>query len=191
MSRNQTVSFKTDGQVATALSSIAEAEGVSVSEVVRQAVEERLARSTSAERIEEGFNPFATLGPAARGNLPAQREFANECVKAAFQQDKDGKFLSDPVRCLHEGLVFARLAAAHGHVADQGLVISMIALLCEITGEDECGADLAEAIARIEEAANQGGPGAEMADRLLPSLIDGVSADVAAMAKFQREQMKA
>jgi hypothetical protein len=99
----------------------------------------------------------------------------------------------DAEKTLLEGLVFARLAASHGHIEDQGLVISMIALLSEVVGEDAVPSEVAEALARIEWIANQPCDGVEpCADFIAGLSYDPiVSAEVLAEAKDISRRMRA
>ncbi|MXO63422.1 hypothetical protein [Qipengyuania oceanensis] len=191
MARSQFVGFRASAQFSEAVEAAAGADGVSKSEFLRQAVEDRLAKAGASQKVSEDFNPYAALAPAARGSLQAQRDLANAAIDAAFTTN-NGELVNDPLRCLIEGLVFARLAAAHGEVADQGLVISIVSLLLSIAG-DEGGyeADAAEAIARIAKVADMGGEGSDLAAENLPHLVDGFGQGVTAAAQHITKLMQA
>lgn len=185
MAQNGFVGFRASEALSDALAAAAEAEGVSISELVRQSVEDRLARPTPS-KVGETFNIFAALGPAARGSLQAQRDIANAAVAQAFSGAED----VDPARMLLEGLCFARLAAAHGHIEDQGLVISMMALLMQVAGAEACEDEMAEAIARMEVVAAQGGEGADLTADAMAGLVADAPPQVAVSALYYQEQFK-
>ena len=136
--------------VVDALALCADRAGCSVSEYLRTIVEREVARA-EVEKAVERFDPFFKLAAAARGSLQAQRDIAYEAVARAFEPDNG----FDTVRCLEEGLISARLAAAQGGVEDQGLVISIISLLAQVVGEENTPDEMAEALARIGAMADQ------------------------------------
>lgn len=182
------VNFRAAPQLIAAINTSAEQSGVSASEFIRQAVEAQLAAVDAPVPTEAGaIDPFSKLAAAARGSLEAQRAIANEAVRMAFSGEHDAE------KALLEGLIFARLAAAHGHIADQGLVISMIALLGEVVGEDAVPSEVAEALARLEWVANQSSEGVEPCADFIASLSYDpiVSAEVLAEAKDISRRMRA
>src|SRR5690606_1720961 len=187
MQRSTLMNFRASPQLAKALKAVAASDGVSVSEVVRQAVEDRLAKQPSEPSSTSAFDPFDKLSGAARGGLQAQRELARRAVSVAVERDEAGELVNDPERCLIEGLVFARLAAAHGDLADQGLVISMLALLVELVGEENAGEELAEATARAFLAADHGND--DIADAL-PWLSANLQPHVMRLAKEYAGRIK-
>lgn len=165
---NTHVSVRVSEAVAAALAKRAERAGCSVSEIVRQAVDQQMASELVATKPKpnEGFDPFSKLALAARGSLQAQRDLANEAVRLAVDEPDD----FDPSRTLREGLVFARLAAAHGRLEDQGLVIAMLANLAAHEGEHNAPDELAEGMARLGIVADCGGPEGEDAAAMLNRL---------------------
>jgi hypothetical protein len=188
MQHSGIVNFRAEPQLVEAINASARQSGVSASEFIRQAVEARLANVDAPAPTEAGeIDPFSKLAAAARGSLEAQRAVANQAIKLAFQEGRDAE------KTLLEGLVFARLAASHGHIEDQGLVISMIALLSEVVGEDAVPSEVAEALARIEWIANQSCGGVEPCADFIASLSYDpiVSAEVMAEAKDISRRMRA
>ena len=192
MQRTSIVNFRATPQLVRAINAAAAQGGVTVSELVRQAVEDRIARCESNPGAPATFDPFDKLAAAARGGLQAQRDLANEAVRMAFERDETGQFVNNPETCMTEGLILARLAAAHGELADQGLVISMLALLLEVCGEEGFEDQAAECVARISMVADQAGanPGIEMAANLMPQIAEGSSAEAMALAKDYTARIK-
>lgn len=117
-------------------------------------------------------NPYAVLKRAALGDLEAQRHLADAACAVAF----DPGYCPERVLC--EGLVFARMAAAQGDVADEGRLLSMLAVYSEVVGGDDEGD--AEAIARVALLDEAGEPIAEAG---LPAMIAEASPHVIAGAK--------
>lgn len=184
MERDARISFRADSAFQAGLAHSAEKAGCSVSEFIRQTVEDRLAR-------EGGLNPYPMLAKAAKGDLEALRRLANQAVDMAFQLDENGEFFRNPEQCLIEGLVFARLAAAQGNVADQGLVISMLALLSQFGDEEDTKEVVAEAIARAEMVADMDGKESVVADEWLPAIADASAPGTIELAKQMRKAMLA
>lgn len=175
------ISFRASPELVSALNDAAKRNGVSQSELIRQALEMRFQREQLAEQT--AFDPFGRLAAAARGDIDAQRSLANLAVQRIASGDES----VDALRTLAEGLVFARLAAAQGGIADQGLCISMLALMVQIGGEEECADDLAEATARVAMAANEGD---ENAAAMLPGLIDCLSVDAIPAIKDYEKRLQ-
>ncbi|MEZ5688778.1 MAG: ribbon-helix-helix protein, CopG family [Caenibius sp.] len=169
---SEIINFRASPDLAAALSQAAQAEGVTVSELVRRAVQAKVGPSTSDD---PALDPFAALHAAATGSLEAQRAIADRAV-ALVNEDND----RDSTTTLIEGLVFARLAAAHGDVSDQRRVIAMLAALAEHADEDSTAELVGEAVARIELAASAG---ADDADAVFFDLASNVSPDVMICAR--------
>lgn len=187
MQHSGIVNFRAEPQLVEAINASAKQSGVSASEFIRKAVEAQLSNVDAPAPAETGaIDPFSKLVAAARGSLEAQRAVANQALKLAFQEGHDAE------KTLLEGLVFARLAAAHGHIADQGLVISMIALLAEVVGEDAVPSEVAEVLARIEWVANQSCDGVEACADFIAALSYDpiVSAEVLVEAKDISRRMR-
>jgi hypothetical protein len=194
MQLTKVVNFRADSRLVDMLGCIAESEGVSVSDVVRRAVEDRLARGAYPFPRPSEADPFSKLTAAARGSLQAQRDLADEATRLAFQRTETGELANDPETCLIEGLVLARLAAAQGDVGDQGRVIGMIALLAEVVGEESVTEQLGEAMARMALMADlKSGLGAEAADKAADAMVEMAgwsSAEVVAMAGSYATRIK-
>lgn len=130
---------------------------------------------------------FGLLKGAARGDIAAQRALADQSVSLI-----DNRPDLDPVSLLHDGLIFARMAATQGDVHDEGRVISMLALvgdLCDELGDHDTGAVFAaEYIARIALLADQG---VELADVTLGKAADNASPAIMAMAKEYERALRA
>ena len=129
------------------------------------------------------FNAFRAVADAAVGDIEAQRALANEAIRIT-QEEPD----IDPDTALREGLVFARLAATHGHNGDKGRVIAMLALAAELANDEgdfeTANFFGAEAIARIT---LMGEIGVDLADETVDRFAREVSADTMAMAQqFER-----
>lgn len=171
--------FRVSPEMADALARAAEREGVSQSEIIRRALSGRL--GVEDEPASAPFDPFERLAAAARGELQAQRDLANEGIRLALANEGN-----NPERCLCDALMFARLAAAHGELVDQGLVISIIALLVCVSGEGEYEDEIAEALARtaLADAA-----GDEFAADKLREMIAGVPPHIAQLAQEYRARI--
>jgi len=90
-------------------------------------------------------NPYRNLAAAAGGDVGAQRALAQMSVDALCNPDVDRE------ATLREGLVFARMAAAHPTGATDGdaaRVISMLALHARYSPDSEQSIILGEAFAR-------------------------------------------
>ena len=129
------------------------------------------------------FNPFRAVADAAIGDIEAQRALADESVRMA-REDPD----IDPILTLCEGLVVARMAAAHGNSGDRGRVVSMLAVaaeLCERDGDnDSADIFIGEAIARMSLLADEG---VDLAATGLNRAAEHASTDAMEMAKnFER-----
>jgi hypothetical protein len=189
------VAFRADDGVMAALAERAQREGVSVSEVIRDTLCERVAPGAEDAAASDGGrtmiptldNPFVQLKAAAAGDLEAQRLLAMEAVRLVGERND-----LDPVSVLLEGLPFARLASCHGDDGDKGLVLSMLSLAREFSIEagDSGTADefTAEAIARVSLLAEAG---VQIADANLDLLIENASPDVLVMAKDYERRMRA
>jgi hypothetical protein len=169
--------FRATPELADALAKAAEHEGVSQSEIIRRAVAGRVGCEKAPA---QPVDPFELLARASRGELQAQRDLARMAVAAAVERDADGNLANDPLICLSEGLVFARLAATRGDIADNGLVLSILALFIDAGGEP--GSAAAEGIARMELAASSAQSGSEQAAQMLTQLVADASPGVVALA---------
>ena len=170
--QSEIINFRASPDLAAALSQAAQAEGVTVSELVRRAVQARVVPPKSDN---PALDPFSALHAAATGSIEAQRAIADRAITLAME-DND----RDPVTSLTEGLVFARLAASHGDVSDQGRVISMLAVLSEMVDETSAEELVGEAFARVELAADAG---AEGVDAMLPQFAENLTPETIARAR--------
>lgn len=177
MHKTEVMQFRAPPELVEALAKAAEREGVSQSEIIRRAVAGRIGCEPAPEMVD----PFERLTRAARGEVQAQRDLARMAVTAAFERDESGQFANEPLLALSEALVFARMAATTGEAADQGLVLSILALFLD-AGGDHASAT-AEGIARVELAADSGGPGSEQAAEILESMVSGERPEVVALAR--------
>lgn len=137
------------------------------------------------EDIQPPINPYAFLADAASGDLDALRALALR---------GEAKSLSgEGYDAIMEGLVFARLAAAHGSPSDINTLIRMIAVGSRICGDnpafksrlDALHAELIALVAALADA------GVEDADQVLAELVEGFSAQAGALAKNVHRQMMA
>lgn len=177
------IGFRADPQLTSALAALSDKSGVTVSEIVRGAVEDHLSTVDVPDKAPASLNPFAKLAAASRGSLKAQRELAEQALALAMEAETD----EHRSLLIHDALTFARLAAAQGYLQDQGMVISLLAVQAELLGED--GVEMAEAIARVSLLADLGGEGGELAARYLPQIADGVAPGVMQSAQRFRELM--
>lgn len=189
--RSEIVNFRATPTLAKAIRAAAKQSAVKPSEFIRQAVEDRLATFESEPGSSMGADPFDKLAAAARGSLQAQRDLAQHAAQVAFARDPEtGEPLRDPELTLREGLTFARLAAAHGHFGDQGVFVSLVALLGEVVGEENCAEEMAEALARLALVADSATAGADfVADNLL-RLFGDAPPNVVALAKEYSNSIK-
>ncbi|WP_346031866.1 hypothetical protein [Erythrobacter westpacificensis] len=93
---------------------------------------------------------------------------------------------ADPMVCLIEAALFARMAAAHGETQDQGHFISITSMMCMLEGEDSTCAPVAEAIARLAIAADAG---SDYASDMLPGLAEQMTPELMAQAKELQRQI--
>lgn len=184
MHKSEFMQFRAPPELAKALSAAAEREGVSQSELIRQAVAGRVGCST-ASTVDP--DPYERIVAAARGDLQAMRDLANLAMRNALDPTSG----ADACKQLIEGLVFARMAATHGHIADQGLVISMLALLSKTGADDDCAGEHAEAIARLALVGDFGDDfEADLVSQHLPFLADDADPEIMALAKEIRSRLR-
>jgi hypothetical protein len=149
-----------------------------------------------------GGNVFVHLNAAARGDLSAQRALAD----AAVQQIADRE--EPPFPTIDEGLIFARMAASHGELADKGRLLAMLRLAVELCGDTQlcpqCTAEAfcepcrwaflgreeyhAEALAVASMLADEGVTAAE---HELPAIVAEASPLAAFLAKDLEARMRA
>ena len=133
-------------------------------------------------------NPFAYMKAAALGDLSALRALAEHSLAMLAIPT------IDPVRTLHEGLIFARLAAAAGDIGDRSRVFGMLALageLSEPTNPNAASDHAAEAIGLAsliaEDDPERGG---EIAANGLNLLAELVTPEILERAKEYAAAMK-
>lgn len=180
MHKSEFMQFRAPPELAKALSEAAEREGVSQSELIRQAVAGRVGCST-ASTVEP--DPYERIVAAARGDLQAMRDLVNVSIRWAM----DPASGVDPSLCLRDGLVFARLAATFGHASDQGAFLSMVGLLAKVEGDEGVFHEFAEAIARLSLVADAGD---EDATSGLLALVDSASPELMEAAKDIRASLR-
>ena len=182
MQNPKMINFRASSELVEVIGAAAKNAGVSVSEFLRGVVEDRLAEMTADEAPAEGvIDPFSLLSRAAKGSVQAQRALARSGVQMACSGQHDAQ------SCFREAMIFARLAAAHGDIGDQGLVISIAALMGEVLGDAACEAETAEALARIAIADEAG---VEFAGDALRQLVAGASPRLAALAQEYRSRIR-
>jgi len=174
------ISFRAPSDLVEALNSAAERDGVSQSEIIRRALQDRFVRDEPSQGLP--FDPFGKIAAAARGDIAAQRALANEAVRRVMFESDD----VDPIIALSEGLVFARMAASQGDIADQGLCISMLALMVQHGDEDSCRDQIAEAAARVALVADAGD---EYAAAQLPALMEMLPSGVIPYVKHYEQRL--
>lgn len=118
-------------------------------------------------------DPYSLVVSAAKGDIEAQRALAAQALDLATTEIADGR---DGTRAFVEALLFARMAAAHGTVADQGSVISIVAL-ASVHGLADYS-DATDMVARIAMVADAGVSVAELgltaiADEVSPEVMEG------------------
>ena len=189
MNKSELLNFRAPPQMAAALAKAAEEQGVTQSEIIRRSLSARLGCDGEDP---EPVNPYELLMGAARGDLRAQRDLANLAVAKAIRIPAD-EFASAEDHFEHmrqtliEGLVFARMAATHGHASDQGLFVSMGTLLATLEGDGCPSALFSEIVARLSMLADSGD---EESARLLGPIASELSAEVMEDAKAIRQMMK-
>lgn len=171
----------------------AEAEGVSKSEVIRQAVTEKDERMMGpsdgalrdidlAALVDE--DPFANLAGAARGDLTALRKLAvmSWAHAVAVDEDDGEPYITyehgDPELLIETSLVFSRLAAAHGHEEDVIALCNRLVLASSIMGNDDDR--MGEALGWIEREAEAG---SEKAASALNRIADDATGEAMEIAK--------
>lgn len=130
----------------------------------------------------QDFNPFSHLRAAATGDIAAQRLLADAAVQMAAEYGLD----EDPLPYVQDGLIFARLAAAHGNDDDKGRLISMLAIAAELCGDERSNEFSGEALAVAELVAEAGN---DLMSDLLPQVVEKLNPEVVAMAQGFRERM--
>ncbi len=98
------------------------------------------------------FEPFAHIKAAATGDLAAQRALAEAAFVMASACDLD----EDPMPYIQDGLIFARLAAAHGEQADRATLLSALAAAAKYAPDEHKDHYAGEALAMCEQFADEG-----------------------------------
>lgn len=129
---------------------------------------------------------FHWIGPAARGDLSAQRRLAMYALAMVGGEE------CHPVFTIIEGLVFARLAAAQGTQEDRWRLITMLAVAHHLHGRASDQAEAAEVvagevIARLEMLADEGH---ERAAELLATLVGNETPETIELAHEYRERLR-
>lgn len=183
--RSPVVNFRADPELLSALREKASAGGETLSEVMRRALRAQI--YGQGEGMGEGRtrNPFARLQPAATGCIEAQRNFVTDAIRAAGDEGD--------LAAAIEGLVFARLAAAQGGEADIASLFALLALTGDLLEGDEQWSEYrdslnAEAIALVNQLADRG---VELAEQMLPQLVDTSSPRAIEMAHAIRNLISA
>ena len=127
------------------------------------------------------FDPFDHLAAAATGCLEAQRALADSAIQMVLAGCD-----ADPVTTLSEGLIFARLAAAHGDVSDDERLVGMLTITAFLSGEDGAAELRGEAMARVAMLADAG---VEAAEFQLASDADQATPEIMALAQAYRGRM--
>lgn len=127
------------------------------------------------------FDPFQYLAAAATGCLEAQRALADSAIRMVLDGGDP-----DPVTTLSEGLIFARLAAAHGDVSDDERVVGMLTLTAWLCGEGNAAELRGEAMARVAMLADAGDEAAEFQ---LASDAEQATPEIMALAQLYRGRM--
>ncbi len=120
----------------------------------------RQALEALAQETANGTNPFNDigdlgpvhlLGPAARGDLEAQRHLAiwGHLVACSGHD-------ADPLSTLTEAIQYARLAAEHGEFHDEYRCIMMLALAADLGGNAAPSAYAPECVGRLSKMADEG-----------------------------------
>lgn len=133
----------------------------------------------------EEVDPLALIGRAARGDIAAQREIAEQSLHLALT----GRADVEPVLVLSEGLMLARMAAAQGDGRDAMRVVIMLSL-ASLLSSGECAADLAgEALARLELLADGENEFRETAAQLVASCAELETPETLEWAQVYRARL--
>lgn len=127
------------------------------------------------------FDPFDHLAAAATGCLEAQRALADSSIRMVLAGCD-----ADPVMTLSEGLIFARLAAAHGDVSDDERLVAMLTITAFLSGEDGAAELRGEAMARVAMLADAG---VEAAEFQLANDAEQASPEIMALAQAYRGRL--
>ena len=130
---------------------------------------------------------LALAARAGTGDVSAQRELATFSLYTALQGGDE----TDRLAYVIEGLMVARMAAAHGHVDDQFLCASMLSLAALLSGNESAQMFAAEALARMELLADEPGDIGEQAARIVTMCADGEAPETLELAKRFRDDLVA
>lgn len=142
------------------------------------------------------YNLFIQLAAAARGDLEAQRALAGAAYDNVAKQGlvaaearAAGLSVTIPLRdaiTLAEGLVFARMAASQGDLADKHRLNAMLSLSTLFMSGEDVAAPLGEMIARISLLADQAADQAELADEYIDLTVANECPEVVALSQEYR-----
>lgn len=129
---------------------------------------------------------FTALHMAAKGDVEAMRFLADQAIRQVLAEQE-----AAPLITLHEGAMFARMAAA---VSDDPLDHILVALILAMTANldpDDVTAYAAEMIARLELVAEGDSPLSEQMAQLVASKLGRELAETMALAKEYRARLLA
>lgn len=130
-------------------------------------------------------NLLALTARAATGSVEAQRELATFALYTALSGGDEADRLSYVI----EGLMVARMAAAHGHVDDQFLCASMLSLAAMLSDGESAQMFAGEALARMELLADADGDIGENAARIVAMCGDAEAPDTLRFAQTFRADL--
>ncbi|MCK9543207.1 MAG: hypothetical protein M0R03_14395 [Novosphingobium sp.] len=136
---------------------------------------------------ENPADPLALIPRAARGDLAAQREIAEQ---ALYYVLSEGDRIDRPVT-LAEGLMFARMAASQTDDERDAMRVVMMLSLASLITVGEASTDYAaECIARLEMVADGATTMAEAAASLLARCAEQEKPETLMIARQYRDRLK-
>lgn len=180
--QKQAINFRADPELQHALTLLAEREGVSVSNVIRTALDDLMIRTANS----------GTLLAAGRGDLASQRLVADEPYQVAVKAAEEGGDEITAALMFGAALAHVRLAATHGERKD---AIALVFLLVRIADWLlACGQPHLAAVYRgqalyLSEARAEGGD-QEFADMIV-ACADDLDPSVFRAAQMWRESVEA
>lgn len=154
-----------------------------------QTYAERAVAATRALETGEAqrADPYRVLHLAAHGDLEAMRHMASEALRLVLSGDDP-----HPLVTLHEGAMFARMAAAlSGEGNDHLVTVFLLGLSAQYAEDDFADAYAGEMVALLEAVADLGGDDGEEAARILTQSAEAETADIMELAKLYKERLAA
>lgn len=131
-------------------------------------------------------DPFTALHMAAKGDVEAMRFLADQAIRRVLAGEE-----AAPLITLHEGAMFARMAAAASDDPGEHILVALILAMTANLDPEDATTYAAEMVARLELVAEGDSPLGEQMAQLVASNLGREQAETMALAKEYRARILA